>query len=159
MNFGWLRDHTPDEEYARVVLHELGHAIGCVHEHQHPETPIQWNKQAVALAFSGPPNFWSPADIEANVLHRYAKGETQFSQFDPTSIMIYPIPAALTLDGASFTPPREALRDRRRVHPAAVPALKVALARRRTLALRAESSTNRFRGTGTPLSSRPLLAP
>jgi hypothetical protein len=33
MNFGWLRDDTKDTEYERVVVHEFGHALGCIHEH------------------------------------------------------------------------------------------------------------------------------
>ncbi len=36
MNYGWLTPTTGDEEYSRVVLHEFGHAIGCIHEHQNP---------------------------------------------------------------------------------------------------------------------------
>ena len=30
MNYGWLRDGTNDQEYSRVVLHEFGHALGCI---------------------------------------------------------------------------------------------------------------------------------
>ena len=58
MNFGWLRDDTDDIEYSRVVIHEFGHALGAIHEHQNPKGGIQWNKQAVYAYFSGPPNFW-----------------------------------------------------------------------------------------------------
>jgi len=36
MNFGWLTPDTEDSEYQRVVLHEFGHALGLLHEHQHP---------------------------------------------------------------------------------------------------------------------------
>src|SRR5262245_36465718 len=36
MNFGWLTDETEDDEYERVVIHEFGHALGAIHEHQNP---------------------------------------------------------------------------------------------------------------------------
>jgi len=45
MNYGWLRDDTQDEEYSRVVLHEFGHALGCIHEHQQPKFGRVWDKQ------------------------------------------------------------------------------------------------------------------
>jgi hypothetical protein len=102
MNFGWLRDGTPADEYARVVLHELGHALGCIHEHQNPAASIQWDEDAVYRYFSGPPGYWSRAKIKANVLDGYARSVTQFTEFDPTSIMVYGIPTALTLNGASI---------------------------------------------------------
>ena len=47
MNLGWLTAATPDEEYSRVVVHEFGHALGCIHEHQSPAATFQWNKEAV----------------------------------------------------------------------------------------------------------------
>ena len=34
MNYGWLEHDTPDDEYSRVVIHEFGHALGAIHEHQ-----------------------------------------------------------------------------------------------------------------------------
>ncbi len=36
MNFGWFTDQTADEEFSRTVLHEFGHALGCVHEQASP---------------------------------------------------------------------------------------------------------------------------
>jgi serralysin len=59
----------------------------------------------VYRVFSGPPNYWSRAQIRANVIERYAVGQTQLSAFDPASIMTYPIDAALTLDGTHAAPP------------------------------------------------------
>src|SRR6476661_3224134 len=52
MNFGWLQDDTEDEEYRRVVVHEFGHALAAIHEHQNPRGGIKWNVKAVYKAFS-----------------------------------------------------------------------------------------------------------
>lgn len=101
MNFGWLHTDTPDTEYRRVVLHEFGHALGLVHEHQSPSGGMQWNEEAVYQRYSGPPNHWSKETIRRNILHRYDATQTQFTQFDPDSIMLYAYPAELTLDGRS----------------------------------------------------------
>ena len=47
MNFGWLTPTSSEDAFARVVLHEFGHALGAIHEHQHPDAGIPWNKEAV----------------------------------------------------------------------------------------------------------------
>jgi Matrixin len=44
MNLGWLTDDTDDTEVSRVVLHEFGHALGLIHEHQSPAGGIRWDK-------------------------------------------------------------------------------------------------------------------
>jgi serralysin len=103
MNYGWLRDSTPAAEYSRVVLHEFGHALGCIHEHQQPKFDRVWNKQAVLQYFQGPPNFWSPADIEHNVLAKYSPKGITATQFDPKSIMLYAFDGALFSDGKGPT--------------------------------------------------------
>ncbi len=96
VNFGWLQSNTPDAEYRRVVVHEFGHALGCIHEHQSPEANVPWNKQAVYDYFAGAPNFWPPAKVDANLFYKYTKTVTQYTIFDPLSIMVYPIPKEFT---------------------------------------------------------------
>ncbi len=97
MNFGWLTPATPNDEYARVVIHEFGHALGCIHEHQNPSTDIPWNKEAVYDYYGGPPNNWSREQVDINLFTRYDAGITQFSAFDRDSIMLYPIPNEFTV--------------------------------------------------------------
>jgi hypothetical protein len=97
MNFGWLTTASEDEEYERVVVHEFGHALACIHEHQNPVTNIPWDKEAVYAHYAGPPNNWSRAKVDQNLFRRYSKTITQFSEFDRESIMLYPIPNELTI--------------------------------------------------------------
>jgi serralysin len=96
MNYGWLEPNTGDDEYSRVVLHEFGHALGCIHEHQHPEAGIPWNTDAVYRYYMGPPNNWSKDEVDSQLFARYGKDITQFSQYDTNSIMHYPVPKELT---------------------------------------------------------------
>lgn len=101
MNFGWLTPDTDDLEYRRVVLHEFGHAIGLIHEHQNPDGGIVWNQPQVIADLSGPPNKWSIPVISHNMFEPYDANETNFTKTDAKSIMMYPIPKKWTLNGFS----------------------------------------------------------
>jgi len=98
MNFGWLTADTPIEEYARVVTHEFGHALGLIHEHQNPSANIPWDKEAVYAYYQGSPNFWTRQQVDINIFTRYSADITRFSEFDRESIMLYPIPEDFVTD-------------------------------------------------------------
>lgn len=91
-----FNETTTDTVYSRITLHEFGHALGLLHEHQHPEHGIQWNEQAVYDYYSQ--LGWSNGLIEYYVLNKYSTSITQFCEHDTASIMHYPIPNQLTLD-------------------------------------------------------------
>ncbi|HQY90367.1 peptidase [Caldilinea sp.] len=97
MNFGWLTRETDDTEYSRVVTHEFGHAVACIHEHQNPAANIPWDKPVVYRYYSGPPNNWTKDQVDVNLFQTYDRTQTQFSAFDPQSIMLYPIPNDFTI--------------------------------------------------------------
>jgi hypothetical protein len=99
MNFGWLKDDTDDVEYRRVVVHEFGHALGAIHEHQNPKGGIKWNVEAVYQAFSGPPNNWTKQEIDVNILHKYSENQLNGTKFDIKSIMLYAFPPELIIGG------------------------------------------------------------
>ena len=99
MNFGWLRDDTEDKEYNRVVVHEFGHALGCIHEHQNPKGGIKWNEAAVYQYFAGAPNFWSKQETYSNVIQKYSLDQLNASSFDQKSIMLYAFPGELIVGG------------------------------------------------------------
>ncbi|MBT9466234.1 MAG: hypothetical protein IV113_19605 [Hydrogenophaga sp.] len=101
MNFGWLRPESTDDVLRPVVLHEFGHALGMLHEHQNPKGGIKWNMDAVKHDLSGPPNNWDPATIESNMFKTYPLDQVTGTEVDSRSIMMYPIPASWTNDGTS----------------------------------------------------------
>jgi serralysin len=101
MNYGWLKPESTDDELRRVVLHEFGHALGLIHEHQSPAGGIPWNRDAVIRDLSGPPNNWDLEKIEHNMFRPIDKKESNFSSLDPKSIMMYPLPAKWTTNGFS----------------------------------------------------------
>jgi len=100
MNYGWLELDTDEQEYARVVLHEFGHALGCIHEHQHPKNGIQWDKEKAYAYYSE--QGWTKQEVDFQVFQKYSVSITQFTDVpDPLSIMMYPVPEEITLDNFS----------------------------------------------------------
>jgi hypothetical protein len=98
MNFGWLKPQSTQAEVERVVLHEFGHALGLVHEHQLPAGGILWNKPAVYADLEAK---WSRDKIDRNLFDTVDPAEAAMTMLDPNSIMMYPIKKSWTLTGFS----------------------------------------------------------
>ena len=96
MNFGWFNYNTSDTEFRRTTLHEFGHAIGLIHEHQHPKNPIPWNKPVV-YAYYLQTQGWNSAQVDRQVFSKYSVTQSYFCLYDVTSIMHYPIPEQHTI--------------------------------------------------------------
>ncbi|CAL9373832.1 hypothetical protein SUDANB174_06747 [Streptomyces sp. enrichment culture] len=95
MNFGW--DLTAPGERA-TALHQIGHALGMLHEHQSPFAGILWDDEAVYAELAGPPNHWSRERTFDNILRRLDGDEANGPVWDPQSIMEYPFPSGLILE-------------------------------------------------------------
>jgi len=89
MNLGF-----PDR---RTVLHEFGHVLGLIEEHQNPHANIPWNRELIIRDLSGPPNNWDRQTIEANVFQKIPADQLPpYRDFDPKSIMNMVFPSTWT---------------------------------------------------------------
>ena len=104
MNLGWVAVDTPEDDFSSVVIHEFGHALGLLHEHNHPRAKISWNKPAVYADLEGDPNFWDRQTIDSNVFAKFDASNVITTNFDKASVMIYTVPKNWTTDGKSFMP-------------------------------------------------------
>jgi hypothetical protein len=87
MNFSWFDVPT--------VLHEFGHALGMIHEHQNPyNNQISWNKKKV-YEWAKDTQGWSKHTADVNILDMPTE-EINGSEYDPFSIMLYFYPPELT---------------------------------------------------------------
>ena len=87
MNFGWFDVST--------VIHEFGHSIGLIHEHQNPYgVSIPWDKQAV-YKWAEETQGWDKETTDTNIINKYDKTIINGSNFDPLSIMLYFFPSEL----------------------------------------------------------------
>lgn len=83
------------DEWDRVAIHEICHAIGLEHEHQSPlATQLVWNKPAV-YAYYARAQGWDQRQVDFQVLNRSRATNILTSGWEPRSIMEYPIPAGL----------------------------------------------------------------
>jgi hypothetical protein len=91
MRLGWLDVAT--------VIHEFGHVLGMVHEHQTSfDNPIQWNKDAIYCYYENTKK-WSKEEIDRNILIPMNSSQINGSFFDKASIMVYSFPKSIPCNG------------------------------------------------------------
>jgi hypothetical protein len=86
MNYGWFTDTTDDEEFRRTIVHEFGHAIGCIHEQASTVASIPWNKPVV-YDYYLKVNGWSATQVDSLVFATALQEFALDTPFDRTSIM------------------------------------------------------------------------
>jgi hypothetical protein len=101
INFGWLNPATDSKEYKRVILHEFGHALGLIHEHQNPAIKINWNKEYIynTLKLS---HGWDEEKVNKNIIDEFEATNIRSSEIDIHSIMAYAIPKEFTIEQREF---------------------------------------------------------
>ena len=99
MNFGDINVYSSAEDVRQVVLHEFGHMMGFMHEHQNPLGGLKWKEDVVIAELAGGNNNWSIRDIRENVLNQPDPRTLRGTPFDPHSIMLYPFPAEWNENG------------------------------------------------------------
>lgn len=88
MNLGWFDVPT--------TMHEFGHMLGMIHEHQNPHgQKIKWD-DAQVFKWAKSTQGWSEKMTEQNIIDRYDISSINGSDFDPQSIMLYFFPGSLT---------------------------------------------------------------
>ena len=94
INLGWLDATTDAETLDRTVMHEFGHVLGLMHEHQNPTSTLKWDRPAVYKSLGGPPNHWTRQMVDEQIFKIWPPRYFPFPKvFDRASIMMFPQPA------------------------------------------------------------------
>jgi hypothetical protein len=86
------------------ILHEFGHSLGFLHEHQSPAANCvnEFDWDYITKWLSGPPNSWDEETIKWNMAP-FSGEDLMLTDFDVKSIMLYSFPPEYYLKGADST--------------------------------------------------------
>jgi Astacin (Peptidase family M12A) len=83
-----------------IILHEFGHALGLLHEHQSPNATCkdEFDWDHINKTLAEPPNSWDQETINFN-MQPFSGEDLMMTQFDPSSVMLYYFPPDYYKDG------------------------------------------------------------
>ncbi|WP_260329041.1 hypothetical protein [Pseudomonas sp. 3-2] len=95
MNLGVKPEHA---DFETIVVHEFGHALGALHEHQHPQANIPWDKPKVyAFYRNREMNPLTREQVDRNLFASFDTLDALYTNYDRRSIMHHPISNDLTI--------------------------------------------------------------
>jgi len=98
MNIGWISAGVNEG----TAEHEVGHALGFDHEHQHPRRGFEWDEPRVIEAFRRSQG-WSEADVRFQVIDQIDPQIGDIGDvWDPASIMHYSFNSSLILSPPEY---------------------------------------------------------
>ncbi|KAK6980756.1 hypothetical protein R3P38DRAFT_3466091 [Favolaschia claudopus] len=107
MNLGWISNDTNITADDRaVILHEFGHALGLLHEHQSPARggTLHLDENAV-YAYYAMTQGWNKAMIKSQIIDVYDTNDvSNYSTLDMKSIMMYFMPADMDKERIEIKP-------------------------------------------------------
>ncbi len=92
------------QEPRGIILHEFGHALAFLHEHQSPSANCvnEFNWEHINKELSAEPNNWDEETIKFNMAPM-AGEDLMLTDFDVKSVMLYSFPPEFYLNGANST--------------------------------------------------------
>ncbi|THH32074.1 hypothetical protein EUX98_g2088 [Antrodiella citrinella] len=113
MNLGWISNSPSLQlEESGTILHEFGHVLGMMHEHQSPARrgEITLNEKAV-YAFYMRTQGWKRDLVKQQIIDTYdSRDISNYSKLDTKSIMMYFMPAEMNNEHIEI-PPNTALTE------------------------------------------------
>jgi Astacin (Peptidase family M12A) len=87
-----------------IILHEFGHAMGFLHEHQSPSAACvnEFNWDFIYSELGKEPNSWDKETVDWNMAPMSGE-DLMLTDFDVKSVMLYSFPATFYLNGEKST--------------------------------------------------------